>query len=80
MNTADLISGAGVLLILTAFFLTTLDRMSTESRIYFVLNMAGGLLAAVGAWLVGSVPFLVMEVIWTVVAAIGLVRTYKAAR
>ena len=76
MHTSDYVSGAGVLLILTAFFLTTLDRMSTEGRAYFLLNFFGGLLAAVGAWLVGSIPFLVMEVTWTIVAAIGFGRTF----
>ncbi len=77
MTTSDYVSGAGVLLILIAFFLSTLDRMSTESRTYFMLNLFGGLLAAVGAWLVGSIPFLVMEVIWTVVAMLGLWRTFR---
>ena len=77
MTTSDYVSGAGVLLILIAFFLSTLDRMSTESRTYFLLNLCGGFLAAVGAWLVGSIPFLVMEVTWTVVAMLGLGRTFK---
>lgn len=78
MTTADLVSGAGVILMITAFLLTTIDWMSAESRTYFLLNLVGGGLAAVGAWLVGSVPFLVMEVVWTLVAAVGLIRTYRA--
>jgi len=77
MHTSDYVSGAGVLLILTAFLCTTIDWMSTEGRAYFLLNFFGGLLAAIGAWLVGSVPFLVMEVTWTVVAALGLWRTFR---
>ncbi|MEO6758411.1 MAG: hypothetical protein ABIO24_03080 [Saprospiraceae bacterium] len=77
MHTSDYVSGVGVLLILTAFFLTTLDRMSTEGRAYFALNFSGGFLAAVGAWMVHSVPFLVMEVTWTVVAALGFWRSFR---
>ncbi len=78
MTSSDIFSGVGVLLILTAFFLTTLNRMSTEGRLYFLLNMIGGLLTGIGAWMVGSMPFVVMEFIWTIVATIGLVKTFKA--
>ena len=77
MNPSDFFSGAGVLLILAAFFLSTLNRMSTEGRTYFLLNMVGGALTGLGAWMVGSIPFVVMEVIWTIVAAVGLWKTFQ---
>lgn len=77
MTVADVISGVGVILTLTAFLLSTLDRMSTESRIYFMLNLCGGVMAALGAWLLGSYPFLVMEAVWAIVAAGGLFKTYS---
>ncbi|MCC6413605.1 MAG: hypothetical protein IT270_18255 [Saprospiraceae bacterium] len=74
MTTADLISGAGVALILAAFALSTLKKLDTNSSPYFVLNMLGGALACVGAWLVGSIPFVVMELVWTLVAIFGLIK------
>ena len=77
MNTADLTSGIGVFFILAAFFLNTFGYLGRENRSYFVLNLVGGLLASVGAWLVGSVPFLILEATWSVVAAIGLVKSFK---
>lgn len=80
MTIADLVSGAGVILALTAFLLSTLDRMSTESRVYFLLNLFGGALAASGAWLLGSWPFWFMESVWAVVAAVGLFKTYRPSK
>lgn len=75
MTTADLTSGAGVALILTAFALSTMKKLSTDSRPYFLLNFMGGALACAGAYLVGSIPFMVLEGVWTIVALFGLFKT-----
>jgi hypothetical protein len=75
MNIADLTSGIGVFLILTAFSLNTFGILSREDRSYFMLNLVGGLLASIGAWLIGSIPFLVLEITWTVVAVAGLAKS-----
>jgi len=77
MNTANLSSGIGVFLILTAFSLNTFGILSREDRSYFVLNLVGGVLASIGAWLIDSIPFLVLEVTWTVVAIVGLAKSFN---
>ncbi len=74
MTTADLVSGAGVVLILAAFALSTMKKLDNNGRLYFTLNAAGGAVACAGAWLVGSVPFMVLEAVWTVVAFVGLLK------
>jgi hypothetical protein len=76
MNTADLTSGIGVFLILTAFSLNTFGIVSREDRSYFILNLGGGVLASVGAWLISSIPFLVLEITWTAVAIFGIVKSF----
>lgn len=76
MNTADLSSGIGVFLILTAFSLNTFGVLSREDRSYFIMNLVGGVLASIGAWLIDSLPFLVLEVTWTVVALVGLANSF----
>jgi len=76
MNTADLTSGSGVFLILTAFSLNTFGILSRENLSYFLLNLMGGVLASIGAWLIDSIPFLVLEVTWTVVAIVGLAKSF----
>ena len=77
MNTADLTSGIGVFLILTAFALNTFGILSRENRSYCILNLTGGVLASIGAWLIDSIPFLVLEVTWTIVAIAGLVKSFN---
>ena len=78
MATADLVSGIGVSLILAAFALTTMKKLETNGRAYFILNACGGTLACVGAWLVGSVPFMILEAVWTAVAVAGLLKVKTA--
>ncbi|MBX2892526.1 MAG: hypothetical protein KF734_16485 [Saprospiraceae bacterium] len=80
MNTADLTSGFGVFLILTAFSLNTFGILNREDRSYFILNLAGGVLASIGAWLIQSIPFLVLETTWTVVAIAGLAKSFRITK
>lgn len=77
MDTANLLNGTGVSLILAAFFLQTFRIVSGESRVYYGLNLAGGILATCGAWMIGAWPFVVLEITWTVVAVIGLLKSFK---
>lgn len=70
----DIISGVGVFLILLAFFLQTFDYIMSNSRIYLVMNIIGSALAAYGSYLLGSVPFMILECTWCIVSIIGLLR------
>jgi len=74
MTTADFVSSAGVTFILAAFALSTMKKLDANGRVYFTLNVAGGALACAGAWLVGSIPFVVLELVWTMVALFGLFK------
>ncbi len=73
MKFADWISGLGVFLILIPFFLSTINRMSEKSAVYFILNLVGGVFAFWGSVLVESVPFAILEGTWAVVALLGLI-------
>jgi hypothetical protein len=76
-----LIEIAGAVLVLSAFVLSLLGRLATGSRTYLVLNVTGaGLLAALAA-AHGQPGFLLLEGVWALVAAAGLVRTiFPASR
>jgi hypothetical protein len=76
MSTTDMISAAGVTLILAAFFLSTFKFISASSSSYFVLNFLGGALACWGSMLIPSLPFTILEGVWAVVAAVGFARTF----
>ena len=77
MSYTDIISTIGVSLILLAFFLNTFKYVSDNSNLYFILNIVGGALACYGSVLLNSLPFIILEGTWSLVALIGLIKSLK---
>jgi hypothetical protein len=77
MTQATLISTLGVSLLLLAFLGSSSKVIAQQSLAYWLLNLIGGAMATVGAWLIGSVPFMVLEAVWTVASLFGLVKFLK---
>ena len=77
MSYKDIISTIGVLLILLAFFLNTFKYLLDNSKVYFVLNIVGGAFACYGSVLLNSLPFIILEGTWSVVALMGLIKSLK---
>jgi len=77
MSYTDIISTIGVSLILLAFFLNTFKYIADTNNLYFVLNIAGGAFACYGSVLLNSLPFIILEGTWSIVAIIGLIRNLK---
>lgn len=77
MSYTDVISTIGISLILLAFFLDTFDFIADNSKLYFVLNIIGGAFACYGSVLLNSVPFIILEGTWTIVAIVGLIKNLK---
>jgi len=69
-----MIGSLGVALLLLAFLLNLVRVLSTESYPYTALNFAGASLAGYASYLIGFVPFVILEGTWAVVAAVALVR------
>lgn len=60
----------GMLLILAAFVIEELYRHTRhESITYNILNLAGAALLVLYAWMIRSWPFLILNAVWSVVAA-----------
>lgn len=74
MTIADIINTIGVSLILLAFLLLTLKKVSSESKSYHLINLIGAGLACYGSYLINAVPFIVLEGIWCMVAVYGLFK------
>ena len=77
MSYTDIISTIGVSLILLAFFLNTFKYISDTSKLYFVLNIVGGAFACYGSVLLNSLPFIILEGTWSLVAIVGLIKNLK---
>jgi hypothetical protein len=71
---ATLIGSVGVGLLLVAFFLNITGRMRAGGYAYLALNLAGGALACLSSYMIGFLPFVVLEGTWAAVAGIGLAR------
>jgi hypothetical protein len=68
MDSVTLIGATGAGLILIAFILNQSGRWNQESIWYDGVNVVGGLLLVLYAYLLGSWPFLVLNGVWTLVA------------
>lgn len=77
MTYTNIVSSAGVSLILLAYFLNTFKYISNTSKLYFVLNIVGGAFACYGSVLLNSLPFIVLEGMWSLVALIGFLKSLK---
>lgn len=73
----DIINTVGVSLILLAFLLLQLQKLSPTHTAYLLLNAVGAGLAGWGSYLITAWPFVVLEGVWTLVALIGLLRKLK---
>lgn len=74
MDPATLIGSVGVAFMLTAFLLNVLRFMSADGYAYATLNLVGGALACYSSWLIAFMPFVVLEGVWALVAALALAR------
>lgn len=74
MNTNDLIGSAGVSVLLLAFLLNLLEKITSNSLTYIVMNIVGAGLACLASWLISYIPFVVLEASWTMVSVFALIN------
>jgi hypothetical protein len=70
----QLIQVAGALLILAAFAAAQFGRLDQHSLTYLWLNLIGSVILAVLAYVESQWGFLLLETVWAVVSAWGLLR------
>jgi len=70
----------GALLILTAFAAVQFDRMRPDSRLYLSLNLAGSAVLAVLAVIAQQWGFVLLETVWAIVSAWGLIAALHEGR
>lgn len=67
----------GAMLILVAFTAVQLERMRPDSRLYLGLNLVGSAVLTVLAFLGSQWGFVLLESVWAVVSAWGLVAALR---
>lgn len=73
---ADIIGSVGVFILLLAFVLNLLNKISRESLSYILMNVIGAGLACYASYLINYVPFIILEAVWTAVSIIALLKYY----
>ena len=73
---ADIIGSIGVFILLLAFVLNLLNKISRESLSYILMNVIGAGLACYASYLINYVPFIILEAVWTAVSIIALLKYY----
>lgn len=70
----DWIGFAGVFILLLAFLLNLIGRLSKDGLPYILLNIIGAGLACLASWLINYIPFVVLEASWTLVSLWALIN------
>ena len=78
LTIADLVGSSGVALLLAAFALNLFERISRDSATYAAMNTIGAGLAACASWMIGYLPFVVLEGVWCFVSLVALFRALAA--
>lgn len=74
MDTTTLIGILGATIILITFLLNQFGRLSAESRWYDGLNALGSLLLIVYAYILWSIPFMILNSVWFLVSLRDVIR------
>jgi hypothetical protein len=74
----QLVQVVGALLILAGFTLAQLGRLDTRAYSYLLVNLVGAAILTVLAWHERQWGFLLLEAVWTLVAAGGIVARARA--
>ena len=77
INITLIIGTIGMLFLLTAFVLNLFKKVTQDSTTYNIFNIMGGGLLTYYAYALNSLPFLILEAIWTMFAICKLVIISK---
>ena len=76
----EVVGWAGALLILLAYLLLSMGRLTGQSVTYQAMNVAGAAGFIVNGWWHGAIPSAVLNVIWMLIGAVALVRLAGKSR
>lgn len=77
MNLSNWIGTIGVTILLIAFALNILKKITPESKVYLSLNIIGAALAGVSSYMINFWPFVILESVWVLASLMALIKSNK---
>jgi hypothetical protein len=74
MKVSDIIASVGVIILLIAFMLNLMGKLSSESKAYKLMNFIGAGTCCYASYMVSFYPFVVLEGVWGTVALVSLLK------
>jgi hypothetical protein len=75
MTVPDIIGSLGVAILLLAYFLNLFNILKSTHPLYSALNAIGAGLSGWASWMIGFMPFVLLEGTWMAVSLVGLYRS-----
>ncbi len=63
----------GMLSLLAGLFLLLFNKIKESSKLYLILNILGGALLFYYSYSLGSVPFMILQAVWTIISSYKLI-------
>ncbi|GAB4327553.1 MAG: hypothetical protein Kow00127_20280 [Bacteroidales bacterium] len=77
MDFIDWTGTAGTFLILLAYTLNVLGKLSNKSLAFILMNLSGALLACLASVFMKYIPFIILEGVWAAVSLVSLIRRVR---
>jgi hypothetical protein len=77
MSLSSWIGSVGVTVLLFAFVLNLLKKISADSSAYLLMNIIGALLAGISSFMIDFWPFVILESVWVIASLIPLFKKIK---
>ncbi|MBT6401442.1 hypothetical protein HN803_00895 [candidate division WWE3 bacterium] len=70
----EMMGWIGLTLLLVAYFLEATNKLPDGSKQYFLLNLIGSISISLHAYYIGSMPILILNIVWALVSAYELIK------
>jgi hypothetical protein len=77
LNFNDWIGFTGVAILLIAFLLNLMGRLSKDGLLYILMNFTGASLASLASYLIRYIPFIILEGTWALVSLIAFINYFR---
>lgn len=77
MTAGEWVGSLGVGILLLAFAMNVFKRITSDSRLYLLMNGLGALLAGISAFMIKFWPFVLLEGVWAMSSFLLLLKKRK---